>query len=76
MDSPLDPPLRVQFQVDNVHVGLSEAHLVIQRFVDESKASGSGSHDDATEFPTSARGMSPIVVGQLQRLSDSLAKQS
>jgi hypothetical protein len=52
-------------------VPLGEAHLVIQRFVEHAKASAWAD----TEAQAGSRGTSGIVLGQLQRLSDSLFKE-
>jgi hypothetical protein len=71
MDPPLEPPLRVVFKQEPVLVPLGEANLVIQRFVDHAKSSAWAD----TEAQDGSRGTSSIVLGQLQRLSDSLAKE-
>lgn len=74
MDPPLEPPLRAVFHESAAPVGLGEAHLVIQDFVDHSKASTWG--DGEGKAQDGSRGTSSIVLGQLQRLSDSLATES
>lgn len=87
MDPPLEPPLRVRFHADPQRVGLSAAQLELQRFIDEAKngpMGGGGGADDAavtasmvagTRGGGGARGTSAIVLGQLQRLSDSLVRE-
>ena len=73
MDPPLEPPLRLVFQAKAAPVELGEAHLVIQNFIDESKASIRTDAEGKTQ--DGSRGTSSIVLGQLQRLSDTLAKE-
>ena len=74
MDPPLEPPLRVVFKAEPVAVDVGEAQLVIQSFIDESKAATWG--DAEGKGQDGSRGTSSIVLGQLQRLSDSLAKDT
>lgn len=74
MDPPLDPPLRVISQAPSVSVSLEEAHLVIQKFIEESKTSTWSESD--TKLQDGTRGTNSIVLGQLQRLSDALVKET
>lgn len=74
MDPPLEPPLRVVFKEKPVAVEMEEAQLVIQRFITDSKSTAWGESDGNTQ--DGLRGTSSIVLGQLQRLSDSLEKDA
>lgn len=74
MDPPLEPPLRVTFTQQAESLEYNEAQRSIQRFIDQCKAPAAWQDLDIKpkEEP---RGTSNIVLGQLQRLCDALAKE-
>lgn len=77
MDPPLEPPLRARFDTQPQDVSLQAAHHDLQRFIDEARNGRRADDDDEASFGSSsqARGTSAVVLGQLQRLSDSLARE-
>lgn len=84
MDPPLEPPLRVRMTQASQTVDLASAHADLERFIDEARSGSqqaSVGDEDGAGANTStgamnARGTSAVVLGQLQRLSDSLARET
>lgn len=76
MDPPLEPPFRVTFTQQALPLQYNEAQQNIQRFIDHCKAPPAAWQDADVKSKDEPRGTSTIVLGQLQRLSDALAKEA